>query len=238
MDDSDEDERLGGDAVVYVCGTGIVAKRFFEEARLKAELSALLRVQGHPNVLGLLGFDEPSRLLWFPRFEEDLLRALLRGADVDAAGVSLSVLRALAHCEERGVVHNDVKPENVLLRGGGRGRDAVLADFSRSVVLPANETSTSRRFCGTPAYAAPEALLQGRSSYACDAWGAGCVLFVAVQRETPFEDNAATSPELEWQPDKWPPRLLAVARGLLETREAARLSARAAVGEMEKLLTQ
>ena len=174
----------GGDAVVYEAGTGLAAKRCFTEEAFLAELDALASLR-HPNVLRLLGFDVDARVLWTPLYDGDVMKAALAREAVDVLGLGRDLFAAVAHCHRAGIVHGDVKPENVLLRPG---RGAALCDFARAVRLPEGAAAVRLEFRGTEAYGAPEAL-RGWCGHAADAWGSACVLYVAAELELPFDDD-------------------------------------------------
>jgi calcium-dependent protein kinase len=92
---------------------------------------------------------------------------------------------ALAYCHERGVLHGDVKPEQVVCLSKDAW-DVKLLDFGLSVLKP---TATKRNF-GTQVYAAPE-IVAGTSEYseACDMFSLGVTLYVMVFGEFPDREN-------------------------------------------------
>ncbi|RPB10931.1 cell division protein kinase [Morchella conica CCBAS932] len=162
----------------------------------KREARILTQLTGHPNIIQMLeSFTLPpsSFVLVFPFYNYDL-NILLHdnpgGKDLTLQA-RLSILRqtaeALAWCHERGVIHRDVKPSNILVSESGT---SVLADFgiawhaSDPASEPADEKITD---VGTTAYRPPE-ILFGWKSYGpeLDMWAFGCVVaecFMAPQEE-------------------------------------------------------
>ncbi|KXZ54296.1 hypothetical protein GPECTOR_5g382 [Gonium pectorale] len=112
--------------------------------------------------------------------------------DVDLAAVldtAIDVARAMAHLHHEGIVHADLKPRNVLLKGSTtdpRGFVAKVADFGLSMRLDTHETHVSNAFHGTLAYMAPETLLHGHVSRASDVYGFGILLFELYTSDTAF----------------------------------------------------
>jgi calcium/calmodulin-dependent protein kinase I len=98
-----------------------------------------------------------------------------------AAFVTSGLLAGLAQVHAGGIVHRDVKPENVLLMSDGR---AVLADFGVAARLAEGEKLTLR--VGSLGYAAPEVLLGRSYGHAVDCFGAGAVLHFVLAGEAPF----------------------------------------------------
>lgn len=84
----------------------------------------------------------------------DAMAAGLRWADVRA--VLLAVLDALAHSHARGLVHRDIKPDNVLAFGAGRERRWKLTDFGIAQWLDVERAADTQPMSGTPSYMAPE----------------------------------------------------------------------------------
>ncbi|QYC40705.1 Serine/threonine-protein kinase StkP [Nonomuraea coxensis DSM 45129] len=144
------------------------------------------------------------------------------------------VLDALRAAHATGVLHRDVKPENVLLADDGR---VVLTDFGiASLEAEAGLTATGG-LVGTPAYMPPERLNGEPARPESDLWSLGATLYAAVEGEPPFKRDswaATVAAVLRDQPE--PPRragaLTPVVMGLLHRDPAGRLPA----GEAARLL--
>jgi serine/threonine-protein kinase len=181
------------------------AERFLAEIRVTASLQ-------HPHVLPLFDSGSAGALLWYvmPFVEGETLRArLAREARLpvgEAVRLAREVADALDHAHRRGVVHRDVKPENVLLQGG----HALVADFGIALALEhagGERITRTGLALGTPHYMAPEQaagerLLDARA----DVYALGAVLHEMLAGEPPFA-GASRQAVLRRTLDEPPPAL-------------------------------
>ena len=168
------------------------ADRFLEEIRVTASLQ-------HPHILPL--FDSGSaeyppeaggRVLWYvmPLVEGETLRARIAREGRLPVEVAVQLARemadALEYAHRHGVVHRDVKPENVLLQGG----HALVADFGIALALEhagGDRLTHTGITLGTPQYMAPEQAVGGREVDArTDVYALGAVLHEMLAGESPF----------------------------------------------------
>jgi hypothetical protein len=168
--------------------SGVSTDRFRQEIRLAARLQ-------HPHIVPLLSAGEAAGLLYYtmPFVEGESLRALLnRTGELplrEATRVLRDVAAALAYAHERGLVHRDIKPDNVLLTGG----EALVTDFGVAKALSAAATAGESGLTslgvalGTPAYMAPE---QGAADphvdHRADLYAWGCLAYECLTGEPPF----------------------------------------------------
>ncbi|HEU5171015.1 MAG TPA: protein kinase [Gemmatimonadales bacterium] len=161
------------------------ADRFLREIETAAGLT-------HPHVLPLFDSGEAEGLLWYtmPHVEgESLRRRLTRERQLsvaDAVRIAAEVADALSHAHEHGIIHRDVKPENILLSGS----HALVADFgiAKAVEAAAGESLTQTGLAvGTPAYMSPEQASADREVDArSDVYSLGCVLYEMLAGEPPY----------------------------------------------------
>ncbi|MDX6362750.1 MAG: hypothetical protein QOC85_1760, partial [Streptomyces sp.] len=101
----------------------------------------------------------------------------------EAARVGLEVLGALEAAHAAGILHRDVKPDNVLL---GRHDRVVLTDFGIAQIEGETNLTDTGGFVGSPEYIAPERVLGQRPGPSCDLWSLGVVLYAASEGVSPF----------------------------------------------------
>ncbi|WP_240670349.1 serine/threonine-protein kinase [Actinoplanes solisilvae] len=102
-----------------------------------------------------------------------------------AADLLAQVAAALTQAHELGVVHRDVKPDNILLQENDGRLDVRLTDFGIARVLDAAGLTTPHAIVGTPHYMAPEAI-QGEAVFASDVYSVGIVLFELLTGAPPY----------------------------------------------------
>ena len=193
----------GGMATVYLCDD-LKHDRKVALKLLKPELAAVLGAERfvqeikttaalqHPHILPLFDSGAADGFLFYvmPFIDGETLRAKLDretqlGVD-DAVRIAREVADALHYAHERGIVHRDVKPENILLHGG----HAMVADFGIALAVSAaaggrmTETGLS---LGTPHYMSPEqATAEKEISARSDVYSIGSVLYEMLTGNPPF----------------------------------------------------
>ncbi|MGW0820653.1 protein kinase domain-containing protein [Streptomyces sp. NPDC002845] len=171
-------------------------------ARARAEARHAAGLRGHPHVVTVHDVLEHEGLPWivmeYVAGALDL-RALVtrRGplAPAECARIGLAVLDALTAGHERGVMHRDVKPANILLapdRTGSPYARILLTDYGISVQPDGGETRYTRTsvLVGTAGYLAPERAQGGPPTAAADLFSLGCTLYYAVEGYSPFERDS------------------------------------------------
>src|SRR4051812_22185181 len=163
------------------------AGRFVREARAAARLS-------HPHVVGVFdqGDDDGTLFLAMEYVPGQTLRDLIRTEAPVAPARALAlldpVLSALAAAHKAGLIHRDVKPENVLLAEDGRVK---VADFGLARAVTAHtQHTTAGVLIGTVSYLSPELLVDGRADARSDVYAAGVVLYELLTGRKPHEGDS------------------------------------------------
>ncbi|MFI9768395.1 serine/threonine-protein kinase [Streptomyces sp. NPDC052415] len=157
----------------------------FERMRREARAAAGL---DHPAVVNVYDVALVDGRPWIVmelvrgRSLGDVLQEGTLGAR-EAARVGLEVLGALEAAHAAGVLHRDVKPDNVLL---GRHERVVLTDFGIAQIEGETNLTDTGGFVGSPEYIAPERVLGQRPGPASDLWSLGVVLYAATEGVSPF----------------------------------------------------
>jgi hypothetical protein len=163
-----------------------VRQRFLREAEVARRLD-------HPGIVRIFdaGEDEGRPYLALELVEgEDLRRHLDRRERLpwpEARAVGLALARALEHAHQRGVVHRDVKPQNVLGAGTPAPR---LTDFGLARLEALAALTGSSLVWGSPEYMAPELFGRGRADPRSDLYSLGVVLFEMVTGRLPWRDRS------------------------------------------------
>ncbi|MFL1900909.1 serine/threonine-protein kinase [Streptomyces tauricus] len=158
-----------------------VSERMRREARAAARLD-------HPAVVTVHDVAVVDGRPWIVM---ELVRGRSLGAALqegtlgarEAARIGLEVLGALESAHAAGILHRDVKPDNVLL---GTGDRVVLTDFGIAQIEGETNLTDTGGFVGSPEFIAPERVLGQRPGPASDLWSLGVVLYAATEGVSPF----------------------------------------------------
>ena len=177
-------------------------ERFRREARAVAQLS-------HPNIVTVIdrGDDGGRQFIVFEYVAGENLKQLLvsRGAlrVREALQIALQVARALAFAHEQGLIHRDVKPQNVLLNGDGRAK---VTDFGIARSLDVAGVTQTGTVLGTSEYIAPEQARGEPVDVQTDVYSLGVVLYELLTGEVPFPGEsfvAVAMKHVQEPPPSW-----------------------------------
>jgi serine/threonine-protein kinase len=220
-------------------------ERFRREARAVAQLS-------HPNIVTVIdrGEDEGRQYIVFEYVEGENLKQLLERTGPmpvrDALLLALQMARALAFAHGRGLVHRDVKPQNVLLNADGQAK---MTDFGIARSIDVQGVTITGTVLGTSEYIAPEQARGERVDAQTDVYSLGVVLYELLVGGVPYEGetfvtvalkhvNEPVPPVLERRPDVPPRVALAVERAMAKSADERFSSMQELVDELEGCLDE
>jgi serine/threonine-protein kinase len=217
-----------------------VVGRFRDEARAAARLT-------HPNVVGVLDrvMHGGREFIVFEHVEGETLKQLvIRDGPLEparAAALGCGVARALAAAHDRGIVHRDVKSQNVIVGEDGRPR---VADFGVARAPGSEQRTESGAIVGTGTYIAPEQARGERVDGAADVYALGVVLYELLTGAPPYDGVNAVAvamrhvndpvPRVREGAPNCPPGLAALVEGCLAKEPERRPSATALAGALER----
>jgi len=169
-----------------------VNKKLVEKPEnLKTETS-LLQMVDHPNIVKLIDICDTKDTLF-------IIMELMEGGELydeivkrkhftekDASFIMYQLFLALEYLHKKGIVHRDLKLENLLIKKHG-SLEIKLADFGLSKVYTGEALQTA---CGTPYYVAPEILNGEGYDHKIDTWAAGVLLYVLLSGRLPFSGDS------------------------------------------------
>jgi eukaryotic-like serine/threonine-protein kinase len=236
------DDQLGRQVAIKrlsaaLTGDEVFRERFLREARMAGQLS-------HPNIVAVfdVGEDDGVPYIVMEYVEGETLADLMaRSGPLDpdrAVDLVLQVCAGLEHAHEAGLVHRDIKPQNLLVRPDDTVK---ITDFGIARLANATQLTQAGTVLGTAAYLAPEQALGEQVTGAADLYSLGAVLYELLagkppyvfetlgeltvkQREGPPPAITGVSPELQevvlrclrLDPTERPPSPAALARELAE----------------------
>lgn len=188
-----QDERLARAVAVKVLHTDVATQVGVDRFALEIQTVAAL---SHPHILPLLDAGETEGFLYYVMrlAEGGTLRSRIGEPPQaralpfeDAFRIAAEVAEGLSYAHAQGVVHRDVKPENILFVGDS----AVVSDFGVARVEGAARITTTGAALGTPHYMSPEQMGSGNVDARADVYGLGCVVYEMLTGTPPFSGSTA-----------------------------------------------
>lgn len=176
-------------------------ERFQQEARAAAGLA-------HPNIVAIydVGAESGTNYIVMELVEGASLKQIIQQeapcGPARAIDLVLELLAALSFAHERGIVHRDVKPQNVLVTGQGHVK---VADFGIARAATASQLTETGLVMGSVHYCAPEQALGKGATQASDVYAAGVVLYEMLTGRLPFESDTALGVALQHVQEPPPP---------------------------------
>ncbi|HPF60636.1 MAG TPA: serine/threonine-protein kinase [Gemmatimonadales bacterium] len=211
-----------------------IRERFLVEARMAARLS-------HPHVVPIHAVEEAGAFVFLAmqyvggETLGDRMRRQGALPPWECARLLREIAWALAYAHAQGVIHRDIKPDNILLDRDGR---ALVTDFG--LALPVEAAATTGHVQGTPEYLSPEQAAGEACDARSDLYALGALAFHALTGSTPFQGDAAQqiaqhltrpAPSLVTTAPEIPPRLAAAVDRALAKAPTARWESAEAMAE-------
>jgi serine/threonine protein kinase len=174
------DTRLARAVAVKILGDDEHGQSSIEEARRLARIV-------NPHVVSVYGADRiDGRVgVWMEllsgRTLEDIVRDQGPFSSAETVGIAIDICRAVAAIHQAGLIHRDLKAQNVMRESGGR---LVVMDLGASLAIPDLESAA---LAGTPLYMAPELFEGGAPSAASDIYAIGVLMYRLVTASFPIE---------------------------------------------------
>ena len=174
----------------HLTDSEVVRQRFLREARIAASLR-------HPSTVQVYKAGEARGTLYVcmryidgPALHEVIRRDVFLDP-LRAVAIISQVAGALDEAHEQGLVHRDVKPQNILLTKIGAQEFAYLSDFGLARAIEDTGLTRTGVALGTPSYMSPELITGGAIGPASDVYALGCVLFESITGAKPFERESS-----------------------------------------------
>jgi len=193
-----------------------VAIKMIDKEKVEKEKTLVNEIEilgsiSHPNIVNMLAMFETNETLFIVmelmnggELYDEIIRCDVF-TETQASFIMHQLFEALVYLHSKGVVHRDLKLENLLLKQKG-SLEVKVADFGLSKLF--GEGSMAHTACGTPFYVSPEILLAEDEGYGAevDMWASGILLYILLSGRLPFSGDSdeelfsnILECELEWK---------------------------------------
>ena len=161
-------------------------------SRFEAEIETLRKLR-HPNIVRLFGFGEQEGELFYAMelVDGNSLEEELRGGRMfdwrEVTRIGIETCRALRHAHDRGVIHRDIKPGNLLLTADGRVK---LSDFGIARLFGHTRLTSAGNILGTAEYMSPEQAEGKPVDARADLYSLGALLYALLARQPVFHGKS------------------------------------------------
>lgn len=182
-----QDEVFGREIAIKILrnfdGNHKMSARFLREAKAMAKLK-------HPNIVEIydIGMEEDFHYFTMEYVRGKTLRFLMHNKKIsvrEAAKITMKILQALQHAHNNGIIHRDIKPDNIMVTG----KNIKVMDFGLAKMVEEKvRISQTGNAVGTVHYMSPEQMLAqtAKISYATDIYSTGVTLYEILTGRTPF----------------------------------------------------
>lgn len=174
--------------------------------RFRREVESTIQLS-HPNIVSVLDVDETdeyhilvTEVVHGPNLKEHILNN--NPLDIDEViSIAMMTLRGIEHAHDRGIIHRDIKPQNILLDTNGRVK---ITDFGIAKALSETRMTETNQVIGSVQYISPEQAKGHNTDERTDIYSFGVMLFELLTGHLPYEAETAVSVALKHISEPFP----------------------------------
>ena len=174
--------------------------------RFRREVESTIQLS-HPNIVSVLDVDETeeyhilvTEVVHGPNLKEHILNNSPLDID-EVISIAMMTLRGIEHAHDRGIIHRDIKPQNILLDTNGRVK---ITDFGIAKALSETRMTETNQVIGSVQYISPEQAKGHNTDERTDIYSFGVMLFELLTGHLPYEAETAVSVALKHISEPFP----------------------------------